>query len=157
VLQIETYAVLLPMLFTDIPRIDEYILMYQTRESAGKWEPYRIEWTEDKRTRALKRLTRWTQGYALAERYLDEGHSDDLLQKIVGQRPCLSKKSYDREMSCKFEKYGGRPCPNVNLCTAYEGRELSRKLYATTQDRIDEHQALIAKQTKRPSTGKGKA
>jgi hypothetical protein len=144
VFQIESYAVVLPLIIKEITHIDEYILLYQTRESATNWEPYRVEWTDERKERATKRVTRWTKGFFHATDYINEGYTEKVMQAVVSQRPCISDKSYEREMLPKFKD--GKPCPYYSLCTKIEGPALAKKLYATLEDRLDDHRDIIEKQ-----------
>jgi hypothetical protein len=146
VLQIETYCYIipkLPELTKYIPRIDHYVLPYQTRESPNQWHPYHVEWTDEREVRAGKRVNRWTKGFKLAKDYMAKP-SLNALQDVVEVRPCISEKSYDREMSCKFE-FGGR-CEYVNICTKYEASQLTKRLSLALDASVDEHAKLVKKE-----------
>lgn len=144
VLQIEAYSYILPKVYPKlIPRIDEYALLYHTRESATLWEPYRVEWDAEREERAGKRVARWVNGYKTAQKYLKKPDMANL-QEVVNTRPCLSEKSYDREMACKFEY--GASCEFYRICTQHEGNTLTKRLLVSLDNSLNEHRKAFAKQ-----------
>lgn len=139
IFQIETYAALLPKLFKEISHISEYSLLYHTRESATQWHSSRVDWTKERNDRAWRRIERWTAGHAYANEYLAGKHDAEILLDVVDQRPCLSEKSYLREMHPAFIYDNQSECVYKDLCTKCEAHTLVKKWYARLQDRLDDH------------------
>lgn len=143
IFQIEAYAHILPQVVPAIPKIDAYALLYHTRESSSLWEPYLIDWTPDRNERAAKRVNRWVNGHNAAEDYMEHQTTANL-QKVVSMRPCLSEKSYKREMACVFDFKAN--CKFLDLCTNYESRELAERLAVKLDESLDEHRKLLKRQ-----------
>jgi len=138
VFQIEYYAYVLPKLFRQITHISDYVLQYQTRESANQWYPYRVEWTDSKEAIVSARVSRWVTGYKHAVKYLESKHNPDALLDVIDYRPCLSKKSWEREMLPNFA-YAGGMCPYMGLCTECESQKLVDQVYARMEERLHDH------------------
>lgn len=141
VFQIEAYCALLPDLIPEITHINEYSLLYHTRESASKWYSYRIEWDEAREKRTWKRIKRWRDGFFYAQEYLAEKrHRPEILLDVINVRPCINLQSWEREMLPAFVYGDGTgSCPYLNLCTSCESSTLVRKVYSLLEERIQEH------------------
>lgn len=138
IFQIEQYAYLLPLSFKAVTRIDEYCLLYQARDNSNKWHPYTVAWSQERKTRAEVRANRWKRGHGAASDFLKKFHNEQETYKdlipVVDARPCLTDKSYLREMGPSFT-YEKTECPNKALCTRCEGDTLAKRLYAVILDR----------------------
>jgi hypothetical protein len=155
IFQIETYAALLPKLYPEITHISEYSLLYMTRDSATQWHSCNQTWGEARNKRAWKRINRWVKSFAFANEYLDAGkHDAEIMLDVIDHRPCLSEKSYSREMSCVYQYSPEGECPYKELCCGSEGQALVKKIYARMQDRLDDHLAKAPKPAKAKSVSK---
>ena len=140
VFQIEAYCVILPQVFKEITHIDEYILLYQSRDSATQYYPYSVKWTDDKLDRAEKRLTRWCNGNKFVNEYMQEKrHDPEIFLDIVDTRPCYSDSSYEREMSHQFTYENPGYCPYKRICTTCEGSILGKKLHGAIEENLHTH------------------
>jgi hypothetical protein len=79
-----------------------------------------------------------SQATKFAVKYLEGKHNPDALLDVIDYRPCVSKKSWEREMLPNFA-YAGGMCPYMGLCTECESQKLVDQIYAKMEERLHDH------------------
>lgn len=123
--QIETYCALLEKQFG--LNIGGYSICYVNRNKTmnvsgyrqvRSWRNFVYRWTDERRAAARERISREVRGNKIVKQLLvkdiDEDTENELIRKLLDQRPCKSESSYKKNMSHSW--FGDEECPFFGVC-----------------------------------------